>query len=771
MSKQRPTTTTNNPSFVKTINRRTILSFPKFTLLYLVPLFFLIVGLILSFIVWQQQDEAYLSRERLRLSRDIDQARSAVVNRMNTYAESLEGLSTFFSLVPHFESQSQSSSPDALTNQFHRSDWKTYLAKLDLTNRYPGINTTTYAAIVKADELASFETTVRNDGVPNYHIKAAFSTPISATSASQIYYPIQFTEPELNGGAALGLDLNTDPVRKLAVERSRDTGQPSLSGRLILASNSHPGFILILPVYHNGLSLNTLEQRRTAVQGWVLHTFSAQELLAAALKDNLSNELKLEIYDGKANDSTTWGERNLLYNSDQELDAPTGRADSQFKQAIEVEIDAHSWTFFFNSSAQFDTSFAAGRPIMMLVGGIIFSLLIFVALFVAVTSRLRLIGTLGVVKRQANQLTETVSALETQRAASKAVSQEVVTLAEQLNFTASQQADGSQDQFAAVSQVAGSMEELTETANQIADFTSQVATFTNQAVELANGVREETQLSQLSANQGQVAVRHTITSVHSVSERLKILMEQLSQLSVQSQKANNIIKLIDEIADETHLLALNASIEAAGGEYYSDETVSLVPVAVGSEEKGINSNLLTSSNNATSPSKQTYSQIQLHSSTQLHSHMRAIQGARFGVIAQEVQSLSTRTRRATEEVRQIITEINQSITAAVLMAEQGQTESVLSLKHSQTAGEVIEKLAEVVNEGAERTNIIITTIKEITHKSNEIRIATQQQHTANQQILTIMHTITLVASDTTTSANQLSYTAQALNEQALALII
>ncbi|HMA35557.1 MAG TPA: methyl-accepting chemotaxis protein, partial [Chloroflexia bacterium] len=98
------------------------------------------------------------------------------------------------------------------------------------------------------------------------------------------------------------------------------------------------------------------------------------------------------------------------------------------------------------------------------------------------------------------------------------------------------------------------VEELNQTAVQIADAAASVAAAAEQAL--------------VSASRGQEAVRDSIIGMAMIRSRVNDITSRILALSAQSQRISEIIDVIDEMAARTHILALNAAVESAsaGGE-------------------------------------------------------------------------------------------------------------------------------------------------------------------------------------------------------------
>ncbi len=322
-------------------------------------------------------------------------------------------------------------------------------------------------------------------------------------------------------------------------------------------------------------------------------------------------------------------------------------------------------------------------------------------------------------EEQSTMLEDLLSTLNSTTEFGSSLSQELSGVTAELNSTSRDHATSSQEQVAAVTQVTASLEELSETANQIAAAALAAANSAGRTVTIATEVTKASELAQKVVKQGTDSVDQAVASVERVRNRIELLGQRLLNLTEQTRRVGTIIDIIDEIADETHLLALNASIEAAGGIENSEASV----MTAGSR------------------------------------------GDRFGVIAQEIKNLSDRSRESTEEVRQAITEMQGAVAAAVLVAEEGKKETATALSRSQISGLVIQKLNEVIADSSLQAEEILRAVEEVNIRCDEISVATGQQRTANQQILNTMRSVAQVARESAGAVTQLSETVTRVNSR------
>ncbi len=86
---------------------------------------------------------------------------------------------------------------------------------------------------------------------------------------SDTYFPVYFVEPLEGNEAAVGFDLASNPTRLEALIQARDTGTPVATARITLVQETGRqfGFLIFVPVFGEGLSHDTVEERRRSLEG------------------------------------------------------------------------------------------------------------------------------------------------------------------------------------------------------------------------------------------------------------------------------------------------------------------------------------------------------------------------------------------------------------------------------------------------------------------------------------------------------------------------
>lgn len=170
-------------------------------------------------------------------------------------------------------------------------------------------------------------------------------------------------------------DHAIDPVRRLALERARDSGMAANSGKARLGvdttNDAQPGFVMYLPIYAPGLPHDTLEQRRANLIGWVYAAFRMNDFMAS-LYGGQSPGLALAIYDG-----TDPSDATLLYRSGGGSSADRAPSAHAAIAANEYMVLAgHNWTLSLRTLEAFEDQYGRSAQNVVAAAGTVLSLLL-----------------------------------------------------------------------------------------------------------------------------------------------------------------------------------------------------------------------------------------------------------------------------------------------------------------------------------------------------------------------------------------------------------
>ena len=151
-----------------------------------------------------------------------------------------------------------------------------------------------FSRYLQRTELKDYEERVRRDtsldaaGYPDFKVKPP--------GDRAEYYIVDYIEPMAGNDNAFGFDLHAEPLRVLALERARDTGEIVASGRLVLVSSRQVGFPARSRLPER-MPLRTEKDRRDAFIGVVSATFVIDELIPKVVGIETLQNTRIQIFD------------------------------------------------------------------------------------------------------------------------------------------------------------------------------------------------------------------------------------------------------------------------------------------------------------------------------------------------------------------------------------------------------------------------------------------------------------------------------------------
>ena len=251
-----------------------------------------------------------------------------------------------------------------------RDDFNRFVSRT-LTAR-PGIQALEWIPHVADFERTEYEASARGDGFAGFEIteRDGDGKLVPASKRSD-YFPVYYVEPYEGNESALGFDLASNETRLMALNKARDTGEPTASARISLVqeTGSQSGFLFFVPIFGNELPVATIEQRKENLQGFALAVFRVGDLVDSAIEGLVTDGLTIEIVD-QADPSTD----SPLYQSLSHL-AESPAPGSTF----ELMVADREWSLEISPTSGM-TGFAAILPWLVLTTGLVFTGLLIVYL-------------------------------------------------------------------------------------------------------------------------------------------------------------------------------------------------------------------------------------------------------------------------------------------------------------------------------------------------------------------------------------------------------
>ncbi len=269
-------------------------------------------------------------------------------------------------------------------------------------------------------------------------------------------------------------------------------------------------------------------------------------------------------------------------------------------------------------------------------------------------------------------------------------------------------AQGSQEQAAGVAQTVSIM-------NQVSGAAAEVA---KNAQEAADGSREANEAAQ----QGAQMVDKNVEGMGRIKAAVELSSEQINKLGGQSQEIGKIVAVIDDIAAQTNLLALNAAIEAArAGE----------------------------------------------------------QGRGFAVVADEVRKLAERVTDATKEIASLIDSIQTSVAESIKATEEQAKEVEEGAQMTDEAGKALGQILDAVSKVAAQIEQISAGAEEMAASADEgvkavdgvntiveqNTAATQQMAANSNQVNDAIQSVAAASEQSSSGAQEASAAAEEISAQ------
>jgi PAS domain S-box-containing protein len=287
-------------------------------------------------------------KDQLRFENAVQQTQSKIENQLETYTALLRASSGLFVSSPSIS----------------RQEFQTYVERLDLRRRYPGIQGIGYSARVLPDQVPDLIAEMQSQGVENFAIR-----PESPRSE---YHAILYLEPsDIRNQAAIGFDMFTEATRRAAMEKARDTGNPAASGQVTLlqevGGKKQAGFLIYMPIYEGGQVPATVSDRRAALQGFVYSPFRADNLVSSIFGDESQLLVDFQVYDG-----SEVRPDKLLHDNPQR-----DHSSEAFQEIRRVTIAGEPWTLVFFPRPELAINSEMRRVPYILVGGGLASFVLF----------------------------------------------------------------------------------------------------------------------------------------------------------------------------------------------------------------------------------------------------------------------------------------------------------------------------------------------------------------------------------------------------------
>jgi methyl-accepting chemotaxis protein len=232
----------------------------------------------------------------------------------------------------------------------------------------------------------------------------------------------------------------------------------------------------------------------------------------------------------------------------------------------------------------------------------------------------------------------------------------------ELQSAANQQASGAKESSTAMTEITTTISELMATSRQIAESAQRVA-----------HVAEETSSA---ARAGDDTVQKTHESVSGIKRQVDLIVTHMLDLGKKSQQIGGILEIINELAEQTNILAINATIEASGA---------------------------------------------------------GDAGKRFAVVADEIRKLADRVGGSTKEIRVLIEEIRAAVNTTVMATEGGSKAVDLGARQFAEVTAALKQITELLGTTTEAAREIELSTKQQATAVAQVNVAVSNVAQASKE--------------------------------------
>jgi signal transduction histidine kinase len=244
---------------------------------WVAPAIVFLLALLITAVLLASVTRSIAHQDRASFEAEAARTAEAIRERIETATTLLHGTAGLF----------------AARDAVGREQFRAYVSQLRLREHYPGIQGIGFTVRMDGDPAGRLNRRIRDE---DDEVRVWPSGP------REEYHAIVFLEPmDERNQAAIGYDMYTEPTRRAAMSRARDTGTAAASGKVILVqeidASKQAGFLIYLPVYRGGGVPATVEERRRELLGFVYAPLRVGDLLQG-VRGNGVREIDFELYDG-----------------------------------------------------------------------------------------------------------------------------------------------------------------------------------------------------------------------------------------------------------------------------------------------------------------------------------------------------------------------------------------------------------------------------------------------------------------------------------------
>ncbi|MBF0368389.1 MAG: CHASE domain-containing protein [Magnetococcales bacterium] len=251
-----------------------------------------------------------------------------------------------------------------------------------MLRRHPYIQALEWIPRVTRSERGQYESEAAKD-YPGFQITERVMQGLMLPAPPrEEYFPVYYVEPYQGNEKALGFDLGSSSTRLEALNQARDSGLPSVTGRVVLVQASDVqayGFLVLSPIYQPDALITGVAERRRHLKGFVLGVFRIGPLVEASLAQLAPRGIDFEIRDESASE-----EKQFLYyhvsrqtsgRSKAEATKPS-ELNNQLQFNVQFEVGGRQWSFAAYSTPTLLGKAASNNAWLLFFAGLLLTLVL-----------------------------------------------------------------------------------------------------------------------------------------------------------------------------------------------------------------------------------------------------------------------------------------------------------------------------------------------------------------------------------------------------------
>ncbi|MDO9239272.1 MAG: EAL domain-containing protein [Methylicorpusculum sp.] len=300
----------------------------------------LMSGLGITVTLWRHAEQQRIEHLRSAFESSADMATQTIRNRINNFSVVMRGVKGFFEGSDYISTE----------------EFRAYIQALNVQTKLPGVQGIGLVTLVPHADKARHTAEIRKQNLPNYSIKPE--------GQRDIYAPISHIEPLTDENLkAHGFDTFTLPHARTAMERSRDTGDIAITSRITLVQDADKqgvfAFVMYLPIYKQGVKLDTQAELRAANAGWVDVPFRMNDFMAG-LRGAIDPDIDFDIHDHSPDYDPT-----PLYHSDN-ISHHERTLSGSLQTSREIEFGGRQWALQLSTTPAFIERISPGNHVLLI---------------------------------------------------------------------------------------------------------------------------------------------------------------------------------------------------------------------------------------------------------------------------------------------------------------------------------------------------------------------------------------------------------------------